>query len=290
MSLRILCRKTVVALICLTVGLLSALPFGATSEAGDSFSILEFEPAYTFPLTVENVVSDENSLLSSSGKTFTVSSSGSGYEEVTLSIVSENNFDSSLLGKEQATLHLNLIINDINGFLDSSGNFRGGTVTLSLPDIEYKWSLDGIKISQGATKLHLNLRTAEKIYPEGAISEDDLFFDTEEEEAEVAISCTLSISLKKLPSVQNASFSIDSAAIEMITLPPQVDSKPLEQISTEDNSVWITVSVCLGVATVLTIVISVSVVTAKEEEKQRRRRKKKRAKAKLSERNGENEL
>jgi len=293
MSLRKICRKTAVALICLTLGLLCAVPLGAVSTDGDSFPVLDFETAYEFSLTENTVFAGTDSTLTFAEGVYTVSASGSGSETVSLSIISSAGFDASVLAKEQATLHIAVTIKDLNGFLDSSGNFRGGTVMLTLPGIEYKWSLDGINVVQGENRFHLNIRTAEKIYPEDSSSEngDGIVAYTDEEEEEIVsdTSYTLEISLKKLPSVANASFSVGSAAIEIIKL-PSADEEEQEAPLEEDHGTLIVIAMFIGVVLVAAICISVTVVTAKEEEKKRRRRRKKRAVAKESERSRENEL
>ncbi len=245
----------------------------AAAIQSSSFDSLEFDKSYIFPLFLESCLSGEGTSIGLSDGGISASALSSGFESVGFSVTTDEDFDPSVIGKSGAVLELALNIPDINGFLDSAGNFMGGKVTLSVAGIEYQWSLDDVNVIQGENVIRLNVRTATIIYPQNDVEEEPI--DSEDEEVTVSETCLLGVFLKKLPSKEKASFILKEAAVEIprVTLQDKGET-PLP--SDDIGKTEIIIAVVIGVAIVVTILVWTIVIVKKEEEKKRKKRRKKR--------------
>ncbi len=265
--------RAIALLIAVAVCCLYPATLCAAAIQGSSFDSLEFDKSYIFSLSLESCLGSEGTSMGSSDGGLSASAVSSGFESVGFFVTTDEDFDPSVIGKSGAVLELALNIPDINGFLDSAGNFMGGKVTLSVAGIEYQWSLDDVNMIQGENVIRLNVRTATTLYPQNDVEEEPI--DSEDEEVTVSETCMLGVFLKKLPSKEKASFILKEAAVEIprVTLQDKGDT-PLP--SDDIGKTEIIIAVVIGVAIVVTILVWTIIVVKKEEAKRRKRRRKKR--------------
>lgn len=265
--------KVLAVLVAVVICCLYPATICAAAIQGASFDSLEFDKSYIFSLSLESCLGGEGTSIGSSDGGLSASASSSGFESVGFSVTTDEDFDPSVIGKSGAVLELALNIPNINGFLDSAGNFMGGKVTLSVAGIEYQWSLDDVKVIQGENVIRLNVRTATTLYPQTDVEETPDY--SEEEEETLSETCVLGVFLKKLPSKEKASFILKEAAVEIprVTLQDKGET-PLP--SDDIGKTEIIIAVVIGVAIVVTILVWTIVIVKKEEEKKRRKRRKKR--------------
>ncbi len=244
----------------------------AAAIQGVSFDSLEFDKSYIFSLSLDTCLGSDGTSVGVADGGIAASAVSSGFDSVGFSFTTDD-FDPSVIGRSGAVIELALYIPDINGFLDSAGDFMGGEVTLSVEGIEYEWSLDDVNISRGENVIRLNVRTATSLYPQ--TDEEETPDDSDDAEENSATICVLGVFLKKLPSKEKASFILKEIAVEIPRVVEQNDGDvalPSDDIGQTEAIV----AVIIGVAIVAAILIWTVIVVKKEEQKKRKKRRKKR--------------